>query len=80
MSVSAYKNCEVLYIIIFRNPDAKIFFQKWLNANRHAQARIDDNRLHIYDHNTFNSFSVSWANGWDQILVWDTFLKRHIYM
>jgi hypothetical protein len=41
---------------------------------------LEDNKLHIYDHNTFNLFSITWKDGWDNILIWDTYLKRHIYI
>ena len=59
MSVSVFKNGDALYTIIFRDPNAKTLLQKWLTSNRHAQAKVEDNKLHIYDHNTFNIFFVS---------------------
>ncbi len=80
MSVSVFKNGDALYIIIFRDTDAKTLLQKWLTSNRHAQAKVEDNKLHIYDHNTFNLFAITWKNDWDNILIWDTYLKRHIYI
>jgi hypothetical protein len=78
MTISLFKNGDVLYVIIFRDSNAKNLFQKWLSTNRYAQAKIEDNKLYIYDHNTYNLFSVTWAHGWSNILVWDVYLKRHI--
>ena len=80
MSVSVFKNGDALYIVIFRDPNAKTLLQKWLTSNRHAQAKVEDNKLHIYDHNTFNLFCITWKNDWNNILIWDTYLKRHIYI
>ena len=80
MSVSVFKNGDALYTIIFRDPNAKTLLQKWLTSNRHAQAKVEDNKLHIYDHNTFNIFFVSWPHDWDKILIWDCYKKRHIYL
>jgi len=80
MSVSVFRNADALYIIILRDPDAKSILQKWAASNRHAQAKVEDNKLHIYDHNTFNLFFLTWKNGWDNILIWDTYLKRHVYI
>ena len=80
MSVSVFKNGDALYTIIFRDPNAKTLLQKWLTSNRHAQAKVEDNKLHIYDHNTFNLFCITWKNDWNNILIWDTYLKRHIYI
>ena len=78
MSVSVFKNGDALYTIIFRDPNAKTLLQKWASSNRHAQVKVEDNKLHIYDHNTFNLFFLTWKNDWDNILIWDTYLKRHI--
>jgi hypothetical protein len=80
MSVSVFKNGDSLYIVIFRDTNAKTLLQKWVTSNRHAQAKVEDNKLYIYDHNTFNLFGITWKNGWDNILIWDTYLKRHIYI
>ena len=80
MTLSVFKNGDVLYTIIFRNPEAKFLLQKWMTTNRHAQARVEENKLHIYDHNTLNIFSITWPNGWENILVWDCYMKRHIYI
>ena len=78
MSSPQYK--EILYTIIFRNNDATNCLKKWANTSKSIQARVDNNRLHIFDHNTLNLFVVSWQHGWDDVMIWDCWTKRHIYV
>jgi hypothetical protein len=80
MTIPLFRNGEALYTIIFKDTNAKNLLQKWLSSNRYAQARVDNNKLHIYDHNTYNLFFVTWRNNWDNILIWDCYIKRHIYI
>jgi len=80
MSVSVFTNYSALYIVIFRDPNANVLLQKWLTSNRHAHAKVEDNKLHIYDHNTLSLFIVHWPHIWDKTLIWDCYKKRHIYI
>jgi hypothetical protein len=79
MTLPIFKNGDALYTVIMRDPEARVRFQKWTTTSRSIQARIDDNKLHIYDNNTLSLFVVTWTHGWDNILVWDCYVKRHIY-
>ena len=72
------KSGEALFIVILRGQNAKSLLTTWLSANKNAQARVDENRLYIMDQNTLNLFMVSWTHGWDEIVIWDTWAKRHI--
>jgi hypothetical protein len=72
------KSGEALFIVILRGQNAKSLLTTWLSANKNAQARVDENRLYIMDQNTLNLFMVSWTQGWDEIVIWDTWAKRHI--
>lgn len=72
------KSGEALFIVILRGQNAKSLLTTWLSANKNAQARVDENRLYIMDQNTLNLFMVSWTQGWDEIVIWDTWSKRHI--
>ena len=78
MTLPVFKNSDSLYTVIMRDPEARTRLQKWTTTSRSIQARVDDNKLHIYDHNTLSLFIVTWAHGWDNILVWDCYTKRHI--
>ena len=79
MTLPVYKNGDALYTIICRADDAKIKLSKWTTTSRSIQARVEENRMHIFDHNTLMIFVVTWCHTWDNILVWDTYQKRHLY-
>ena len=78
MTLPVYKNGDPLYTIIMRDTEARNTLQKWTTTSRSIQARVEDNRMHIFDHNTLMIFVVTWTHSWDNILIWDTYLKRHI--
>ena len=78
MTAPASKNGDALYTVILRTPDAKSQLTKWTNTSRNIRARVDDNRMHIYNQNTLSLFMVTWTHGWDNMVIWDTWTKRHI--
>ena len=77
--IPAYKNGDPLYIVICRIDDAKTKLSKWTTTSRSIQGNVDEQKMYIYDHNTLSLFVVTWTHGWDKILVWDTYAKRHVY-
>ena len=79
MTLPQYKNGDTLYTIICRADDAKSKLVKWSTTSRSIQAKIEEHRMHIFDHNTLMIFVVTWQHEWDTILVWDCYAKRHIY-
>jgi hypothetical protein len=78
MTLPSYRSGDPLYTVIYRDTEAKNRLQKWSTTSRSIQARVDDNKMHLFDHNTLMIFVVTWNHAWDNILVWDTYLKRHI--
>ena len=78
MTLPVFKNGDALYTVIMRDPEARTRLQKWTTTSRSIQARIDDNKLYIYDHNTLSLFVVTWTHGWDNLVIWDPWTKRHI--
>jgi hypothetical protein len=78
MSLSTYRSAETIYTVIHRNPEAHDRLTKWTTTSRSILARVEDNRMHIYDHNTFSLFIITWTHGWDHVVVWDPWAKRHI--
>ena len=78
MTASAYKNGDALYTVILRASDAKNQLTKWSNTSRSISVRVEENRMHIYNHNTLSLFMVTWTHGWDNLVIWDTWTKRHI--
>ncbi len=79
MSLSNYRGTDALFTVIMRDPTANDRLSKWSRTSRSIQAKIEDNRMHIYDHNTLNLFVVTWAHGWNNVVIWDTWAKRHLY-
>ena len=78
MTAPASKNGDALYTVILRVSDAKLLLTKWTSTSRNIRARVDDNRMHIYNQNTLSLFMVTWTHGWDNMVIWDTWTKRHI--
>jgi len=78
MTAPLAKNGDALYTVILRAPDAKSQLTKWINSSRSISARVEENRMHIYNHNTLSLFMVTWTHGWDNLVIWDTWTKRHI--
>ena len=78
MTLPTFKNGDALYTVILRDPDARNRLTKWTATSRSIQARVEDNRMHLYDHNTLSLFIVTWTHGWDNMVIWDPWTKRHI--
>ena len=78
MTLSIFKNGDALFTIILRENEAKHRLTKWVATSRSIQARVEENRMHIYDHNTLSLFIVTWTHGWDNLNIWDNWAKRHI--
>ena len=78
MTLPVFRSGEALYTVIIRDTEARNRLTKWTTTSRSIQAKVEENRMHIYDHNTLNLFIVTWANGWDNLVIWDPWTKRHI--
>ena len=78
MTLPTFKNGDALYTIILRDPDARNRLTRWSTTSKSIQARVEDNRMHLYDHNTLSLFMVTWTHSWDNLVIWDPWTKRHI--
>ena len=78
MSVSTYRSEQPLFTVIMRDADARNLFTRWTQTSRSIAARVEDNRMHIFDHNTLSLFMVTWTHSWDNLVIWDPWAKRHI--
>lgn len=78
MTLPIFKSGEALYTVIIRDSEARNRLSKWTTTSRSIQARVEDNRMHIYDHNTLSLFLVTWTHSWDNMVIWDLWAKRHI--
>ena len=77
MSIS-YRSEQPLFTVIMRDTDARNLFTRWTQTSRSIAARVEDNRMHLFDHNTLSLFMVTWTHGWDNLVIWDPWSKRHI--
>lgn len=78
MTLSTFKNGDALYVVILRDPQAREWLTEWTKTSRSIAARVEDNRMQIFDHNTLSLFIVTWNHGWNNMVVWDPWAKRHI--
>ena len=78
MTIVSYRSSEPLFTVIMRDSDARNLLTRWTTTSKSIAARVEDNRMHIFDHNTLCLFIVTWEHGWDNVVVWDPWLKRHI--
>jgi hypothetical protein len=78
MTLPIFRSGDALFTVILRDPDARNRLTKWTATSRSIQARVEENRMHIFDHNTLSLFIVTWTHGWDNMVIWDPWLKRHI--
>lgn len=78
MTLPIYRSGEPLYTVIIRDQQANDRLSKWAKTSRSIAARVDDNRMHIYDHNTLSLFIVTWTHSWDSLVIWDPWAKRHV--
>jgi hypothetical protein len=81
MTTTSYRAVEPLYIVILRNnTQAENLFRTWIKANKINHASIAGNRMMLHDQHAFEQFRVTWTHSIDAITIWDTWLKRHIYL
>ena len=78
MTLPIFKNGDPLYTVILRDPEARTRLTNWSTTSRSIQARVEENKMHIYDHNTLSLFMVTWTHSWDNMVIWDPWSKRHI--
>jgi hypothetical protein len=78
MTISTYRSGEPLYTVIIRDPTARERLTHWSGTSRSIAARVEDNRMHIFDHATLSLFIVTWSHSWDNMVIWDPWAKRHI--
>ena len=78
MSVSTYRSEQPLFTVILRDADARNQLTRWCQTSRSIAARVEDNRMHLFDHNTLSLFMVTWTHSWDNLVIWDPWSKRHI--
>ena len=77
MTISNFRASEPMYIVIVRDKNAEQQLKTWARE-ANAQVTIESNRMKIFEHRSLSMFQMSWSQGWDNVVIWDTWNKRHI--
>jgi hypothetical protein len=77
MTISNFRASEPMYIVIVRDNDAEKKLKTWARE-ANCQVTIESNRMKIFEHRSLSMFQMSWSQGWDNVVIWDTWNKRHI--
>jgi hypothetical protein len=81
MTITTYRAVEPLFIVIMRNhSQADQLLRAWIKQHKIEHATVQGNRMMLHDQRAFEQFRVTWPHGMEMITVWDTWLKRHIYL
>jgi hypothetical protein len=78
MTITNYRSDQPIFTVIYRDTQARDRLIQWTSTSKSIAARVEDNRMHIFDHNTLSLFIVTWAHSWDTVVIWDPWLKRHV--
>ena len=81
MTISSYRAVEPLYIVILRNStQAESLLRSWIKDNKIDHATVSGNRMMLHDQRAFEKFKVTWTHNLNSTTIWDTWLRRHIYL
>jgi hypothetical protein len=80
MSLLNVRSAEPLYIVILRDNQAETILKSWVKTHRIEHATVTGNRMALHHQHAFDRLLTSWTHGWDQLTVWDTWNRRHIYL
>jgi hypothetical protein len=78
MTIPTYRSGEPLFTVIMRDTDARNLLTRWSTTSKSIAAKVEDSRMHIYNHHTLSLFMVTWTHSWDNVVIWDPWAKRHI--
>lgn len=79
MTTANYRSAEPMYIIMVRDDNAERLLRDWASSCS-APATVEAHRLKIYDHRGYSLFLMHWRHGWENVMIWDCWNKRHIYL
>jgi hypothetical protein len=80
MAIFNVRSAEPLYIVILRDAQAESILKSWAKINRIEHANITGNRMMLHHQQAFDRLLTSWTHSWDNLTVWDTWNRRHIYL
>jgi len=77
MTISNFRASEPMYIVIVRDKNAEQQLKTWARE-ANCQVTIESNRMKIFEQRSLSMLQMSWSHGWDNVVIWDTWNKRHI--
>lgn len=77
MTISSYRASEPLYIVIVRDKNAEQLLKNWAK-DANVQVSVDSNRMKIFEQRGLTIFQMQWKHGWENVVIWDAWNKRHI--
>ena len=81
MTIPNYRAVEPLFIVTLRNNNqAEQLFKTWIKEHQIEHANVSGNRMMLHDQRAFERFRVTWAHSFNTLTIWDTWLKRHVYL
>jgi hypothetical protein len=81
MTIASYRAVEPLYIVTLRNStQAEALLKNWIREHRVEHASVSGNRMMLHDQRGFEQFRLTWSHSITGITIWDTWVKRHIYL
>ena len=80
MSIPSYRSAEPVYVISLRNStQAESQFRNWVKDNKINHAVVNGHKLMLHHQQALDIFMITWRNSWEQIVIWDTWNRRHIH-
>ena len=81
MTIASYRAAEPLYIVTLRNnTQAESLLKNWIREYRIEHASVSSNKMMLHDQRSLEQFRLTWAHNLSSLIIWDTWLKRHIYL
>lgn len=77
MSTGNYRSNEPLFIVILHLDQANRLLRDWVK-NLKLSITVENNRMLIYDNRSLEFFRIHWPHGWDNVVIWDCWNRRHI--
>ena len=71
---------EPLYIVVLHQPHAEQQLRAWQKANPTADVTVIGTRMRLFDQRSLGLFQISWRGNWDNVTVWDTWRRCHIFI
>ena len=81
MTITTTKTVEPLYILMLHNnKNAEAIFKEWIRINQIEHAQVSGHKMMLHDRQSFEKFKITWTYSTNMLTIWDTWLRRHVYL